>query len=216
LWDVNCYLKVPFMPAAKPRLTRAQSQEQTRRRLLEAARREIAQHGTAVSVRDIADAAGFTQGAFYAHFESKELLWLELLREHMAREVATLEELFEQKGHKVRTALNDWLSAMNADADWAMLSMELQLFARRDASFAEHYDALFERHTAALAALIKRLFKEEGVKPPLPAAEIARMLMALSHGLVLQRRPAAPGQADPSGVLIMHVLDALLNRRSAA
>jgi hypothetical protein len=55
---------------------------------------------------------------------------------------------------------------MNADADWAILSMELQLCARRDASFAEHYDTLFERHAAAMAALIKRLFREEGVKPP--------------------------------------------------
>lgn len=193
------------------RLTREQSQAQTRARLLEAARREVAQKGAGASVRDIAEAAGYTQGALYAQFESKEMLLLELLRGHMEREIGELERLLATDAPGgVRAALDGWLGQMNSDLDWSLLAMELQLLARRDAVFAKHYDKLFADHRAAMGRLVERLFKEEGRKLPASGEEIAGALMALAHGLVLQRKPIKRGASDPAGGMIRLVIRALL------
>lgn len=192
------------------RLSRAESQAQTRERLIEAARQEIARRGSAASVRDIAEAAGYTQGALYAHFQSKELLLLELLRQHMDREIATLEQLLAVSDGGLRARVEQWLGALNTDRDWSMLAIELQMHASRDAAFRERYDALFERHRAAMGRLVGQLFDELGRVPPAPPEEVATALMALAHGLALQRRPTRRGEADPSGALIGLVLNGLI------
>lgn len=201
---------------AKPKpavLTREESQAQTRARLIEAARAEIARRGTAASVRDIAEAAGYTQGALYAHFESKELLLLELLALHMAGEIAALEKLLHDGDAArggVRGALDQWLSNLNSDQDWALFAVELQMLARRDPTFAKQYDKLFADHVAAMGTLVERLFAEVGAKLPAPAHDIAAMLIALAHGMALQRRPTKRGVPDPAGDMIRLVLDRMM------
>jgi AcrR family transcriptional regulator len=197
----------------RTRLTREESQAVTRERLLESARREIAHSGAGASVRDIAEAAGYTQGALYAHFQSKELLFLELLRRHMAREaqeLATLLHQAEVRPGGTLEALDGWLDAMNSDRDWSLLSMELVMHARRDKAFATHYDRLFAEHRAAMGSLVERLFADLGRAPPAPPLEIASALMALAHGMVLQRRPTTRGAPDPSGPMIKLLLKGLI------
>jgi hypothetical protein len=63
---------------------------------------------------------------------------------------------------------------------------------------------------AALAKLAVRLFAE--VRVPLPATptEIASILIALAHGIALQRRSTAEGHADPSGRMIRLILNQML------
>jgi AcrR family transcriptional regulator len=195
------------------RLTREESQAQTRARLIAAARAEIARQGAAASVRDIAEAAGYTQGALYAHFESKEFLLLELLRLHMEGEIAALGGLLQQGGQVkggVRAALDHWLSNLNTDQDWALFAVELQMLARRDVSFAKQYDKLFAAHVAAMGALVERLFVDVGAKLPAPASDVSAMLIALAHGMALQRRPTKRGAPDPAGAMIKLVLDRIL------
>src|SRR5579863_2506929 len=65
----------------RQRLTREQSKDQTRQRLLDAAQAIFMKKGfVAASVEDIAGAAGYTRGAFYSNFRSKGDLFIELLR----------------------------------------------------------------------------------------------------------------------------------------
>src|ERR1700730_12985354 len=66
---------------SRKRLTREDSREQTTQRLLEAAKKLIAKKGLeAASVENIAAAAGYSRGAFYSNFGSKEDLFIDLLR----------------------------------------------------------------------------------------------------------------------------------------
>src|SRR5579859_2973858 len=66
---------------SRKRLTREDSRELTTQRLLDAAQKLIAKKGlSATSVEDIAEAAGYTRGAFYSNFNSKGDLFIELLR----------------------------------------------------------------------------------------------------------------------------------------
>jgi len=107
-------------------------------------------------------------------------------------------------------ALDGWLDAMNTDRNWSLLSMELQMHARRDKAFAAHYDRLFAKHRAAMGRLVERLFTDLGRTPPAPPLEIASAFMALAHGMVLQRRPTTRGAPDPSGPMINIILKSLI------
>lgn len=194
------------------RLTREESRAQTRERLLEAARRVFARGGYGgASVDTISAEAGFSKGAFYGHFETKEAIFLELLSRHMAAEAEQLGRLVDagRTAGDILDSLDIWLEQMNADADWALLAMELQLHARRSATFAVEYDALHARHRGRLGELIARLFTLSGKRLPVPAGELAAALMALGHGLVLGRT-AYGEQGDPAGPLIKIVLRSLI------
>jgi AcrR family transcriptional regulator len=66
---------------ARKRLTREESRDLTRQRLLEAAAVIIARKGlSGASVEDIAAHAGYTRGAFHSNFRSKADLFIELLK----------------------------------------------------------------------------------------------------------------------------------------
>ena len=67
-------------PKRPKRLTRKEKQAETRRRLLGAGERVFLRRGLqGSSVEEIAAEAGFTRGAFYSNFESKDELFVELL-----------------------------------------------------------------------------------------------------------------------------------------
>lgn len=185
----------------RKRLSREESQAQTRERLVEAARRLFVQRGFGgTSIRDIADEAGYSQGGFYSNFASKEALLLELLRQHMRAEAMQLNALIEAAEHldgDVLAGLEAWSMTLDQDADWAMLAVELQLHANRSAAFAEEYRHVWDGHRLALGGLVARVFARLRKIPPVEPAELAAGLMALAHGQALQHvvyATQAPGR----------------------
>ena len=72
--------------ATRPRISRAESQARTRQALLDAAREVFVERGLhRASVEAIAERAGFTRGAFYSNFSSKQELFAELLQSTVYR-----------------------------------------------------------------------------------------------------------------------------------
>ena len=66
------------------RLTRPETQALTRRRLLDAAADVFGEKGfRAASLTDVADSAGYTIGAVYSNFASKDELFHALMRERL-------------------------------------------------------------------------------------------------------------------------------------
>src|SRR5439155_26468515 len=64
------------------RLTRDERRAQTRADLLDAAGRVFVERGfEGASIEAIAEEAGYTRGAFYSNFQSKEQLFAELLQQ---------------------------------------------------------------------------------------------------------------------------------------
>src|SRR6202166_4196624 len=114
------------------RLTRAQQQATTRERLLAAAERVLARYGYGgASIDPISAAAGYPKGAIYSNFDSKEAVFLELLRLYMERDIAELERIVSLAPDQLSKALKAWLETMHADSDCPLLVAELQLHARR-------------------------------------------------------------------------------------
>src|SRR3954451_16153210 len=122
-----------------PRLNREESQARTRELLIEAARSEIVKKGFALaSVRDIADAAGFSQGAFYSNFPDKEAILIELVQRHQSEERAKIEAALGSAQGDAAAAMaqiEKWAASINSDPGSAILSTELQLHALRSPSF---------------------------------------------------------------------------------
>ena len=192
------------------RLSRAKSQAQTRARLLDAARAAFAGEGFGgASIDLIAAGAGYSKGAFYSNFASKEQLFLELMRQHMAGEHVEIEAIVGRATSlaDVLRGLSSWFERMNSDLDWPLLAVELQLHARRNASFAKEYDALLAEFRRAFGREISRVFQLAGRRPPAPAEDLAGALMALATGLVLQGAASGP---RPHGLRAGRLLKSVL------
>lgn len=201
-----------------PADSRKDRQVRTRERLLDAAREAFAAHGYGgASVEAIAEAAGYTKGAFYSNFDSKEALFIALLRRHKRREVEALRTLVEEASNADAT-LEALAAQLNAAADgdetWALLSFELQRRARSSPAVAEALADLQEEQQDRLADLIARLFDRAEKAPPVSPHALATACMALTYGLtMLQGSPdgddAAHAEERP-GILLTLFLRSVL------
>ncbi|WP_322080979.1 helix-turn-helix domain-containing protein [Burkholderia sp. BCC1972] len=122
------------------RLTREQRTLDTRERLIAAARALFIAKGYAdTSVEHIAEGAGYTRGAFYAHFEHKREMLVEILRRDRDRMIERLRLATPAGG-------GDRSSADSGDiaAGWECfpLWIEVHLYALRDAGFRQIIDAM--------------------------------------------------------------------------
>ncbi len=195
------------------RLTRAQQQAETRERLLAAAEQVIARHGYGgASIDLIAAEAGYSKGAIYSNFESKEAVFLELLRRYMERDMAELERIVSLDPAKLFAAVTAWLETMHVERDCPLLVTELQLHARRSAAFAKRYYALQKQQTRTLAGILERYFKAAAAPLPMDPLALAGSLTALAHGLSLQRPPSKPGAPSAAGLVIDGMLKVFTRR----
>jgi AcrR family transcriptional regulator len=194
-----------------PRLNREESQARTRNLLIDAARNEIVKQGFALaSVRDIAEAAGFSQGAFYSNFPDKEAILLELVQRHQSEERAKIEAALNSAQGDAATAMagiEKWAATINSDPAFAVLAVELQLQALRSPSFAQGYNDLNRKHRRALGTLVSRMFELFGKKVPGDPVEIATAFIALARGMALMSKE---GEANRSGRIVVTFLKALI------
>src|SRR3954468_7996858 len=80
-------------------MTRAERAARTRRLLMAAASKVCAKHGLErASVDEVAKEAGFTKGAFYSNFRSKEELFLAMLDERFAEQLEKLDKRMMGEG----------------------------------------------------------------------------------------------------------------------
>jgi AcrR family transcriptional regulator len=174
--------------AAEPqRLTRKERQEHTRRCLLEAAGRVFARRGlTQASVDQIAADAGFTKGAVYANFGSKEALFLEMLDQRFAGRLAEMERAMasdEPPEVQARAAAQDFIDYLTADPDWKLLFYEAALQAARDEAFRAKLQEHFATMRARMAGLLEARAAAGGFDPGVPFDELATMIMAMANGI---------------------------------
>ncbi|HEY5629092.1 MAG TPA: TetR/AcrR family transcriptional regulator [Candidatus Limnocylindrales bacterium] len=177
------------MEPTPTRLDRRSTKERTRERLLDAAASVFARRGIeAASLDEVADAAGYTNGAIYSNFASKTDLVLALLERRIGQQAeaaeATLAGMTLEQGLQ---ALDDQAARSGPiDRDWIVLVMEFWLQAMRDdrarAAMAQRYEVA----RTLTASLLERKYQEAGEEPPLPPRELAIVIEALALGVTLQ------------------------------
>ncbi|WP_232298796.1 TetR/AcrR family transcriptional regulator [Granulicella tundricola] len=175
--------------AIKQRLTRQESRLETRTKLLESAAQLFARGGyEGASVDLIAESAGYSKGAFYSNFESKEAIFLELLDIHKRREIDALAALLAQDipASELLSLIRSGESGRGSDFRIGLLSAEFQLQACRDKTFAKTYAKLHRTHRDTMAGLVVKLFAKLARTPPSAPKDLADIIMGLTTGLSLQ------------------------------
>jgi AcrR family transcriptional regulator len=215
--DDECNLIV-----AERRLTRAESQAQTRTEVLAAAALVFARCGyDGASVAEIAEEAGYSHGAVYSNFADKEDLFLALYERWVAERVAEINaERVEggMAGERARTLVAGWLRRLAADPDAFLLRLEFTARAVRDPELRAKLGARVGAVPLAIERLNERAGDGTGLEFALPAGDVALGLQALSLGLALEAL-ANPSTVRPEigGELAARLLDALtVQGRSAA
>src|SRR5882757_4864802 len=142
----------------RKRLSREDSREQTTQRLLDAAQKLIDRKGLdAASVENIAAAAGYSRGAFYSNFSSKDDLFIELLRRDHQKGMAELNALrtSEVSVDEVQQRARDIYGQMFRDNESFMNWTEARMLAARDARFRAKLEALMVEKRGQIAAFIQ-------------------------------------------------------------
>jgi AcrR family transcriptional regulator len=173
------------------KLTRKEKQAQTRAALMRSAAKVFADRGLERgSIDEVAEDAGYTKGAFYANFASKEELLLAMLDERFEERLAEVERAAESEGElqdQVRRAGTDFNRYVASDPRWQRLFFEFTTHAVRDDGFRRELVARYRELREGLAAVYKRWARQEGVEPPVPVDQIALMTFAMANGMALER-----------------------------
>ena len=175
--------------------------EQTRARLLDAAHEVFAEVGMdAASVEMICERAGFTRGAFYSNFESKNQLFLALitqLAEAKLDEVTVrVHDLLSDAAPDTRSLVRQVVGASFAGRMEPQLISEIRTQALRDASFAEAYLAWQDALRSRVEDIIRPVVDAYGLRLRLPIAEAARLLVDVSDDTVARATIEGRGVAE--------------------
>jgi len=171
------------------RLTRAQRREQTRERLLDAAGRVFARRGFhAASVDEVAEAAGYTKGAVYSNFRSKDELFLALLDRRLAGQLEQVGALYAiESSEELRAAMHGRTEEELAEArDFAVLIVEFWLYAMRHPAARAELATRYLQLRGRLGELIAARHARHGTSPPMPPEHLAALALATDAGLFLQ------------------------------
>ncbi len=175
----------------------AQTQEErkaeTRGRLLNAAADLFAEQGIdGVSVDAVAEAAGRTSGAVYAHFGSKQGLLLAVLDAWKQSVVTVLSAEVALSGSPLGQLAAVWDNVGNAGteatAGWSLLEHELWLRASRDLEVAEALRVRNAEGRRRAAVELGRWAASVDARPVGDSEEAATLVKALLTGLEMQRR----------------------------
>jgi AcrR family transcriptional regulator len=175
------------------RLSRRQKQAETRTRLMDAAEHVFLRRGLqGSSVEEIAAEAGFTRGAFYSNFRSKDELFVELLQDRVYRRYAEMaDEAQEQPGtprERLRWGIERVRDVQKPEGGDVLFRLWLECLtqAARDKEFRKLAATFWSGNRGVLTEQTKATFKELGRNPPLPPKQIATAMIALDVGLAVQ------------------------------
>jgi AcrR family transcriptional regulator len=172
--------------------------------LLRAAAAVFAERGFQdASVEDIAHRAGYSKGAIYWHFESKDDLFLALLEERLERPIREMIELLESAPPEQDMgpeASRRFIELLESERELLLLQQEYWSQAVRDSKLRARYASRRAKLRAALGRALSTRLEHLGAPPGALAGEtMATVIMGLSAGLA-QERLIDPG-AVPDGLL---------------
>src|SRR6478735_8008386 len=156
--------------------TRERRLERTRALLLDAAEEVFAEKGfTPASLDDIARAAGYTKGAIYKHFATKEDLFLAVSDRYWRRYFDNFAEVMSSSSQVGEPELDEiakrWRElSRDRGAEHAALGHEFTLYLRRNPDARERVAAKRAEVVEALSAFIATGMERLGATLRIPAS----------------------------------------------
>ncbi|WP_037195477.1 MULTISPECIES: TetR/AcrR family transcriptional regulator [Nocardiaceae] len=163
---------------------------ETLSRLLDAAADVFAERGFgAPSIEDICAAAGYSRGAFYSNFKHKDELFFALFARQSEHRDARFSAAVESA-----TASTDPIAVITEvmaqhnvwQQKWFLLTTEFTLYAIRSREAGEELARRDAHLRKTMATSLSALLERTGWVAKISHEDLARLLMALSDGLLSQ------------------------------
>lgn len=174
------------------RLKRAESQALTRKRLLSAAGNLFGGEGYASpSVERIAEAAGYSKGALYSNFESKEAIFLAVLEEQGRGSLDELLSALDGAGDAaaVMDLLVGWADARSGSGGWALAILEHARTAQPGSTSVRRQREILSGHWRRLGDCLLARFP--GVAPDGETLGALLHEIAYAPAMTLMTRPTS-------------------------
>jgi AcrR family transcriptional regulator len=167
------------------------TRDETCEKLFEAAARAFEEQGIGgASIETIAAAAGFTRGAFYSNFKSKDELIIAMLEDHLEQTIRRNLDLLAR--HKNLADFIDALKTMDRSKQdplgrSPLLHMEMILFVARAEKRRPDLAKRLRARRKLITDIIETTSKNSGKSGALDPTWIAAIVLALDDGFRLHR-----------------------------
>ena len=173
-------------------LTPERRRQQTRDYLLAAAAQVFAERGFhGATLDEVAAVAGFTKGAVYSNFNSKDDLFLALLESRYQSATTSLRAYLEAAGRPHHAA--DFLGRVADELNdattehWGALYQEFLVYALRNPEARRKLAELERADVESVAEILAAERKKHGINDPHAVEHTARFVVAVMRGLFTMR-----------------------------
>ena len=165
-----------------------------RAQLIDGARRAFAAHGfAAASPDDVAAEAGFTKGAVYSNFASKDELFLAVVEDEAGRRLRAVEIVLVQTGDLTSALAAVATSLAGREPAVHALFFEFWQRAVREPAVREVFVASRRALHAQVTEVVATFVQQRGISG-WDAGSLTTVLLALANGLAVEALP------DPAAV----------------
>jgi AcrR family transcriptional regulator len=167
------------------------TRDDTREKLFEAAARVFEEQGIgSASIEAVAAAAGFTRGAFYSNFKSKDELIIAMLEDHVEQSIARIRDLLDR--HKNLADFIEALKTMGRSQQdplgrSPLLHMEMILFVARAEKRRPELAKRLRARRKLVTDIIETTARNSGRTTILNPAWAGALVLALEDGFRLHR-----------------------------
>jgi AcrR family transcriptional regulator len=189
--------------------TRAERQAQTRADLIDAAERLFTAQGFAATTLDeVARDAGYTKGAVYSNFSSKEDVFFAVYERRVDRHLAAVEAAIAQAGEPLAGTFEVVRAAAErreSDDGWLAAFLEFWTHVLRHPEHRARFAQVHARAAEPFVAAVEGLATQRGIELALPPRLLAIAGFALGTGLGLERL-TQPDAVDKDAVVAVQRL----------
>jgi TetR/AcrR family fatty acid metabolism transcriptional regulator len=176
-------------PKHTPQRKRRQA---TRAKLLEAATCVLARSGfERATLDEIVREAGFSKGAFYVHFESKDDLFWAMLEERISHQQEAFRgavDYGKSMDHNVRMILSAVFGLLGDDALWGSLFMEFHAHAARNEQVRQRLGSMYEGWRQLIVDILSVSRDTGRMRSDADVELMATVLVATVEGSIIQSR----------------------------
>jgi AcrR family transcriptional regulator len=164
--------------------------QETRARLLEAATSVLARSGfERATLDEIVREAGFSKGAFYVHFDSKDDLFWAMLEERISRQQEAFRQAVDYSksmGDNVRTILSAVFGLLGKDPLWGSLFMEFHAHAARNEKVRRRLATMYEGWRQLMVDILSVSREAGRMRRDADLELMATVLVATVEGSIIQ------------------------------
>ncbi len=186
------------------RSAKQEQRQQTRAKLIEAALRVFAEQGyDHATVEEISLAAGYSKGAYYFHFDSKEEMLLELLSlwiEERTRRLLRFEDLGSETALSLVKVVESLAYRDASDAQWRLLLPEIWVQSHRNEKVRKTLHDAYVRWAQMLKKAFEKM-ERDGLLSLAVRPDVAASLVLAAHDGLALHSAVLPEKGEPSQAL---------------